>query len=143
MVGAAHGWCCSWFVLIMKSEAQEVCPRAKSFSSYKQLLEYKNLDGVIISTPLNTHESIACDAVDASLHIYCEKTLAKGDISTMHLYKKVKKKHNKIFQTGHQYHSSRLYSHIVEMVQDGEIGQISAIQAQWNRNGNWRRQVYK
>ena len=34
------------------------------------------------------------------------------------------------------------YIHIVELVQSGEIGQIIAIQAQWNRNGNWRRQVF-
>ena len=122
-------------------EAAKISPKAIKYSNYKQLLSNKNLDAVIISTPLNTHASIACDAVDASLHIYCEKTMVKGDISTISLVKKVKKDHNKIFQTGHQYHSSRLYSHIVELVQSGEIGQIIAIQAQWNRNGNWRRQV--
>ena len=122
-------------------QAAKIAPKAIKYSNYKQLLSNKNLDAVIISTPLNTHASIASDAVDASLHIYCEKTMVKGDISTMNLVKKVKKDHNKIFQTGHQYHSSRLYSHIVELVQSGEIGQIIAIQAQWNRNGNWRRQV--
>ena len=122
-------------------QAAEIAPKAIKYSNYKELLSNKNLDAVIISTPLNTHASIASDAVDASLHIYCEKTMVKGDISTMNLVKKVNKDHNKIFQTGHQYHSSRLYSHIVELVQNGEIGQIIAIQAQWNRNGNWRRQV--
>lgn len=122
-------------------QAAKIAPKAMKYSNYKELLSYKNLDAVIISTPLNTHASIASDAVDASLHIYCEKTMVKGDISTMNLVKKVKKDHNKIFQTGHQYHSSRLYSHIVELVQSGEIGQIIAIQSQWNRNGNWRRQV--
>lgn len=122
-------------------QAAKIAPKAIKYSNYKELLSNKNLDAVIISTPLNTHASIASDAVDASLHIYCEKTMVKGDISTMNLVKKVNKDHNKIFQTGHQYHSSRLYSHIVELVQSGEIGQIIAIQAQWNRNGNWRRQV--
>ena len=122
-------------------QAAKIAPKAIKYSNYKELLSNKNLDAVIISTPLNTHASIASDVVDASLHIYCEKTMVKGDISTMNLVKKVKKDHNKIFQTGHQYHSSRLYSHIVELVQSGEIGQIIAIQAQWNRNGNWRRQV--
>jgi predicted dehydrogenase len=122
-------------------QAAKIAPKAIKYSNYKELLSNKNLDAVIISTPLNTHASIASDAIDASLHIYCEKTMVKGDISTMNLVKKVKKDHNKIFQTGHQYHSSRLYSHIVELVQSGEIGQIIAIQAQWNRNGNWRRQV--
>ena len=30
---------------------------------------------------------------------------------------------------------------IVDMIQAGEIGKVSSIQAQWNRNGNWRRKV--
>ena len=46
-----------------------------------------------------------------------------------------------IFQTGHQYHSSRLYSHIVDIINKGKIGRITAIECQWNRNGNWRRPV--
>ena len=83
-------------------------------------MSHKNLDAVIISTPLNTHYSIAADAVDASMNIYCEKTMVKGDNQTIELLKKVKNKHNKIFQTGHQYHSSRLYSYIVDMIQAGE-----------------------
>jgi len=122
-------------------QAAKIAPRAKRFSNHKDLLSYKNIDAVIISTPLSTHATIASDAVDASVHIYCEKTLAKGDVATLDLIQKVKKNHNKIFQTGHQYHSSRLYSHVVALIQSGDIGKVTAIEAQWNRNGNWRRQV--
>lgn len=61
--------------------------------------------------------------------------MVKGDEDTITLYNKVKRDHTKIFQTGHQYHSSRLYAHIVEMIQAGEIGKVSAVHAQWNRNG--------
>ena len=95
---------------------------------------------MIISTPLNTHAAIAADAIDADVHVYCEKTMVKGDDATLKLYEKIKD-HKKIFQTGHQYHSSRLYAHVVEMIQGGEIGVVSAVHAQWNRNGNWRRPV--
>ncbi|MGB1831596.1 MAG: gfo/Idh/MocA family oxidoreductase, partial [Flavobacteriaceae bacterium] len=78
-------------------------------------------------------------AIDAGLHIYCEKTMVKGDEETLKLYDKLQTHNNKIFQTGHQYHSSRFYAHLVEMIQSGEIGVVSAVHAQWNRNGNWRR----
>ena len=122
-------------------QASTIAPKAKKYNNHLKLLSHKNLDAVIISTPLNTHYSIAADAVDASMNIYCEKTMVKGDNQTIELLKKVKNKHNKIFQTGHQYHSSRLYSYIVDMIQAGEIGKVSSIQAQWNRNGNWRRPV--
>ena len=123
------------------SEAASLAPKAKQFSNHQEMLLLKNLDAVIISTPLSTHAAIASDAVDASVHIYCEKTMVKGDQDTLDLIQKVENNHKKVFQTGHQYHSSRLYSHVVEMIQTGDIGQVIAINAQWNRNGNWRRQV--
>tara|TARA_B100001057_G_scaffold491180_1_gene580893 strand:- start:302 stop:1489 length:1188 start_codon:yes stop_codon:yes gene_type:complete len=113
---------------------------AKAYKDYRKLLENKNIDGVIISTPLNTHDKIAVDALDADKHVYCEKTLAKGAAATSRIVSKCKTS-NKIFQTGHQYHSSRLYSQLVEMIEDGKVGKITSIEAQWNRNGNWRRPV--
>jgi len=122
-------------------QAASIAPKAKRYSNHLALLSHQDLDAVIICTPLSTHAKIALDAVDADLHIYCEKTMIKGDHETLDLVKKVNANHQKIFQTGHQYHSSRLYEHVVEMIQAGEIGKVSAIQAQWNRNGNWRRPV--
>lgn len=121
--------------------AAVIAPKAKKYKNYKALLAHKDLDAVIISTPLNIHATIASAAIDAGLHIYCEKTMVKGDEETLKLYDKLKTHNNKIFQTGHQYHSSRLYAHLVEMIQSGEIGVVSAVHAQWNRNGNWRRPV--
>ena len=75
------------------------------------------------------------------MHIYCEKTLVKGAQETKNLVQKVKNEHTKIFQTGHQYHSSRLYSHAVDLIQGGKLGKVNSVRAQWNRNGNWRRVV--
>lgn len=122
-------------------KAKGIAPRAKKYSNHTDLLNHKDLDAVIICTPLSTHAAIASDAIDANVHIYCEKTMVKGDADTLKLVQKVGQQHTKVFQTGHQYHSSRLYQHIVEMIQGGGIGKISSIEAQWNRNGNWRRPV--
>lgn len=123
------------------AEAQNICPKAKAYNSYFDLLDDKSIDAVVVSTPLSTHATIATAAVEANVHIYCEKTMVKGQQATLDLVYKVQKDHKKIFQTGHQYHSSRLYSHVVEMIKGGKIGKITAVNAQWNRNGNWRRPV--
>ena len=82
------------------NEALEIAPKAKAYTDYLELLQHKNLDAIIISTPLNTHAQIASDAVNANLHIYCEKTLVKGAQETKNLVQKVKNEHTKIFQTG-------------------------------------------
>ncbi|GAB56624.1 hypothetical protein GPUN_2509 [Glaciecola punicea ACAM 611] len=124
-------------------ETRIISPNAKTYSNHLGLLNHKGLDAVIISSPLSTHASIAMAAIDAKVHIYCEKTMVKGYIDTLKLTEKVTNHHKKVFQTGHQYHSSRLYSHLVEKIQDGEIGKVTSVQAQWNRNGNWRRAVHE
>lgn len=114
--------------------------RAKAYPDYRKLLENKEVDAVIVSTPFNTHSEIAIDAIDAGKHVYGEKTMAKGMKGIRDLVDKVNSS-RKIFQTGHQYHSSRLYSHVVEMIKNGEIGEIASFECQWNRNGDWRRKV--
>ena len=113
---------------------------AKSYSDYRKLLDDKNINGVIISTPLSTHDQIAIDALDSGKNVYCEKTMAKGADATARMVKKCKTS-NKIFQTGHQYHSSRMYTQLVDMIGQGKVGKIASIEAQWNRNGDWRRTV--
>ncbi len=114
--------------------------KAKGYEDYRRLLDHKAIDAVIVATPFNTHSQIAIDALDAGKHVYCEKTLAKGYEEIQNLVNKAKATES-IFQTGHQYHSSRLYNHVLELIKGGQVGQITAIECQWNRNGNWRRPV--
>ncbi|MEP2026913.1 MAG: Gfo/Idh/MocA family oxidoreductase [Reichenbachiella sp.] len=114
--------------------------KAKGYSDYRKLLDDKNIDAVLIATPFSTHADIAMDAIDAGKHVYCEKTMAKGYEGIKSLVDKVDNS-KKIFQTGHQYHSSRLYTHVVELIKNGKVGKIQAFECQWNRNGNWRRSV--
>ena len=66
--------------------------------------------------------------------------MAKSVESIGKLVKSVSESSN-IFQTGHQYHSSRLYTHVVELIKNGEIGELVSFECQWNRQGNWRRNV--
>lgn len=112
----------------------------KGYGNYKALLENKDVDAVIIATPFNTHSKIAIDAIDAGKHIFCEKTLAKGYHGIQQLINKTKESKT-IFQTGHQYHSSRLYTYVFDLIRQGKFGNISAFECQWNRHGNWRRKV--
>ncbi|WP_406684688.1 Gfo/Idh/MocA family oxidoreductase [Seonamhaeicola sp. MEBiC1930] len=115
-------------------------PNVKGFSDYRELLDDKSIDAVLVATPFNTHSQIAIDALDAGKHVYCEKTMAKGYEGINKLVKKVNGS-KKVFQTGHQYHSSRLYTHVVDLIKSGKVGKIQSFDCQWNRNGNWRRSV--
>lgn len=132
--------CCDILPFRLENGIGKVDGKAKGYTDYRKLLENSDIDAVLIATPFNTHSKIAIDALDAGMHVYCEKTMAKGFAGIQHLINKVKAS-DKTFQTGHQYHSSRLYTHVVDLIQKGKIGKISAFECQWNRNGDWRRTV--
>ncbi|MDW5288142.1 Gfo/Idh/MocA family oxidoreductase [Formosa sp. PL04] len=115
---------------------------AIGYSDYHELLKDKNVDAVLVTAPFYLHTQISIAALDAGKHVYCEKTLAKGYEGINTLVSKVKNS-DRIFQVGHQYHSSRLYTHVVELLKEGKVGTISAFECQWNRHGDWRRSVSK
>ena len=122
-------------------EARQLCPEAMVYDDYEKLLNSANVDAVIISTPFGTHDEIALDALDAGKHIYCEKTMAKGLNEIQAVVDKSRALPQLVFQTGHQYHSSPLYVKAREIIRSGYLGEVTAYHCQWNRNGDWRRDV--
>lgn len=130
--------CCDVLPFRLESCVEKVEGKAKGYADYRELLEDKTIDAVLVATPFHLHSKIAIDALDAGKHVFCEKTMAKGYEGIQNLVNKVNNS-KKIFQTGHQYHSSRLYTHVVDLIKNGQVGNIIAFESQWNRNGNWRR----
>ena len=130
--------CCDSLPFRLENGLSKTNGNPEGFRDYRKLLDNADIDAVLIATPFNTHSKIAMDALDAGKHVYCEKTMAKGFFGIQNLIDTAKSK-RKTFQTGHQYHSSRLYTHVVNLIHKGEIGKITAIECQWNRNGDWRR----
>ena len=70
--------CCDVLPFRLEDGLSKAGIQAKPYQNYQQLLDNKDIDAVLVSTPFNTHSQIAKDAVDAGKHVYCEKTLAKG-----------------------------------------------------------------
>src|SRR5690606_24484045 len=123
-----------------KAVARVASGKAKGYKEYKKMLENKDIDAILICTPFSEHAQMAIDALDAGKHVYCEKTLTKGEEGIKALVEKVRTT-DRIFQTGHQYHSSEMYRFAVQHIRYGGVGKIAAIECQWNRHGNWRRHV--
>jgi predicted dehydrogenase len=134
--------CCDVLPFRLEEGLKRAKSKPKAFSDYRRLLDDSDIDAVIIATPFSTHSDIAIDAIDAGKHVFAEKTLAKGYDGIKQLIK-ANRSNSNTFQTGHQYHSSRLYTHVVDLIKNGKVGNITAFDCQWNRNGNWRREVPK
>ncbi len=113
---------------------------AKAFYDYRQLLEMKDLDAVVIATPLHEHAHIAIDAMNAGLHVFCEKSMARTVEDTKKMYD-AHLNYSKILQIGHQRMFDPMYLEAIERIKKGEIGKVTQMRMFWLRNNNWRRKV--
>jgi len=115
-------------------------PKVRAHSDYRRLLEQKDLDAVVIATPLYLHAPMTLAAIDANLHVLCEKALAKTIDEITKVYRAAKNSKN-IFVVGQQLRWSPVYRRAVEIVKEGAIGKVTHIRSYRFRNNNWRRPV--
>ena len=120
--------------------ALKMAPKATVYRDYRKMLEDKNVDAVLIATPLHLHYQMAMDAFDAGKHVYCEKAIAYTMEQTLDVYRKFEAS-NKVFFVGQQRLFDPRYIRAVEMVHSGMFGEISGIRSFWHRNNDWRRPV--
>ncbi|MCD7971074.1 MAG: Gfo/Idh/MocA family oxidoreductase [Candidatus Azobacteroides sp.] len=121
-------------------QGRALAPEAKLYKDYRKLLEDKEVDAVIIATPLNTHFQIAMDAFDAGKDVFCEKCLGYTIKECFRMYNKHLET-GKIFFSGQQRLFDLRYIKAMEMIHAGRFGDINAIRTFWFRNGDWRREV--
>ena len=120
--------------------ALKIAPKAKVYKDYRRLLADPEVDGVIVATPLNTHYGIVMDAFDAGKHVYCEKTIGYTMEECFNMYNRHLSS-GRLFFTGQQRLFDPRYIKVMDLVHQGTFGKISAVNAYWNRNGDWRREV--
>jgi len=101
---------------------------AKLFEDYREMLQQKDLDGVIIATPPHWHCRIAVDACEAGKDLFIQKPM------TLHLaealaIRNAVNKHKRISQVGTQIHAGENYRRVVEYVRAGNLGKISVVRA--------------
>ncbi|GHV68906.1 NADH-dependent dehydrogenase [Bacteroidia bacterium] len=96
------------------------------YADYRELLQHKGLDAVIIATPAQWHCLQAVEAAKAGLHIYLQKPM------TLHLgeslaVRNAVRKHKVMCQVGTQIHASDHYRRMVELVRSGNLGDIATV----------------
>jgi len=106
---------------------------------YREILDRKDIDAVIIATPDHWHKQAAVDAMRAGKDVYLEKPM-------IHLYSdgpeiiETARTTGRILQVGSQRVSSILYIKAKELLASGAIGQLNTVSAHWDRNsaiGAW------
>jgi predicted dehydrogenase len=104
--------------------------------AYLQLLNDKNVDAVLISTPAYAHPEILEAAVAAGKHVYCEKPAAidiNGCKQVLKVSETVKNKLSVVF--GFQIRYATPYVEMVKRVQRGDIGEMVCVQLYYFSSG--------
>ena len=96
------------------------------YYDYREMLERKDIDAVVISTPDHWHALTTIHACQAGKDVYVEKplTLTIGEGRRM---VEVARKHKRIVQTGSQQRSDRRFRLACELVRSGKIGKLERV----------------
>jgi predicted dehydrogenase len=107
---------------------------------YKEILNRKDVDAVIIATPDHWHQQISIDAMRAGKHVYCEKPMVHA-ITEGPAVIKAQTETGKIFQVGSQGVSSLGNEKAKQLLKDGAIGVLNYAEGFWARHsptGAWQ-----
>ncbi len=97
--------------------------------AYMRLLENKDVDAVLISSPAYTHPAFLEAAVEAGKHVYCEKPVAP-DVAGC---KRVERAGNRVKEKlsiaiGFQIRHASPYVEMVKRIHQGDIGEIVSVE---------------
>ena len=115
------------------SAASKAGSQAKAYRNYKQLLEDKDVNAVLIATPEHWHYQMILDALAAGKDVYVEKPLCQTPEQGVALVEAEKKSRN-IVQVGMQRRSYDLYIEARKVVGEGTLGNVRMIRSWWLNN---------
>lgn len=125
-------------------EAKQIAPGIQTFSDYRRVLDMKDIDGVIVATPLHIHARHFVDTLAAGKDLYAEKTMtwsipeAEKCLDAAH-------KSGRVIQIGLQHESGGPFTDAKKWISDGMLGKVNQVESWMSRNtprghGQWVRQ---
>ena len=116
----------SHMVAAQKQLKDKTGVEAKGYADYRQMLENKEIDAVLIATPDHWHALPTVHACQAGKDVYCEKPLTL----TIHegwAMLKAARYYKRIVQTGSMQRSMPGFREACEFVRSGRIGDVKTV----------------
>jgi predicted dehydrogenase len=108
---------------------------ATTHLDYREVLDNKEIDAVLIATPDHWHVEVATDAIAAGKDVYLEKpvthTIEQG-APLIHAVRSSKQ----ILQCGMQQRSWSHFRNAVDLIQGGSLGRVTQVRTYWWQNYN-------
>ena len=106
---------------------------------YKELLDSKDIDAILIAVPDHWHKQVVVDALAAGKDVYCEKPMSHNPADGLAMVAAAKKT-DRIVQIGAQRTSSVVCEKARELIAQGAVGELNLVEATMGRNdpnGAW------
>ncbi len=104
--------------------------KARPFTDYRQLLDQRDIDAVVVTTPEQWHAIMAIDACDAGKDVYVEKPCAHN-IREGRLTVDAARRGKRIVQVGSQQRAGAHFQRAVKYVREGRLGDVLSVFC-WN-----------
>jgi predicted dehydrogenase len=128
-----------------RDEAKSKVPGIQSFDDHRRLLDMKDIDGVIVASPLHIHARHFLDTLAAGKDLYSEKTMT-WSIPEADKCLAAAKGSNRVVQIGLQHQSSGAQTDARQWIKQGWVGKVTQVESWMSRNtphgkGQWVRPV--
>jgi predicted dehydrogenase len=104
--------------------------KAKPYKEFRQILDRKDIDAVIVATPDHWHALPTVLACQAGKDVYVEKPISTT-IEEGKRMVEAARKYGRVIQVGTQQRSGLHFQKAIQLVQDGFIGKVSFVRT-WN-----------
>jgi predicted dehydrogenase len=128
-----------------RDEAGKTVPGIMTFDDHRRLLDVKDVDAVIVASPLHTHARHFLDALAAGKDLYAEKTMT-WSIPEAEQCLAAAKNSGRVIQIGLQFESSGALADAQNWIKNGLLGKITHVESWMSRNtphgkGQWVRPI--
>lgn len=110
-------------------------PQAMATKKYREVLDNKEIQAVLIGTPDHWHVPLTVAACQAGKDVYVEKPLTH-DLKEGQAVIAAQNQHKRIVQVGTQQRSMPHIQKGKELIAAGKLGQVIKVTMSWNRNTN-------
>jgi len=109
-------------------QVQEAGKTCDAYGDYRRLLDRKDIDAVVVSTPDHWHALPTIHACQAGKDVYVEKPLTHN-VAEGRAMVDAARKSQRIVQTGSQQRSDNRFRLACELVRSGKIGKVTTVLA--------------
>ncbi len=115
------------YIQNFKTASNHPRPDIDTYSNYRELLERKDIDAVVISTPDHWHAQLALAAIYSGKDVYLQKPMTMTHAEGQALRDAIAKT-DRIFQIGSQQRSWVQFRKACELVRNGRVGRLNRIE---------------